>query len=227
MPVFDYDPPERFVAGAVGQPGARAFFLQARAEGRLTTVGLEKFQVAALADRLDELLDEVLRRSGGTAEVPAVAPPGLADNDPLEQPLDEDFRVGTMALAWDAPREHYASPQQMEFYGRRIGQALGKAINQHALEQTVWQRAEMGMTSLLHSLNIAYRREIGRSELHYGIDHCPLCAAADASGIKSETETAHHALRAICQSLAQTIDPTLQFSAREGAEARHILSVQV
>ncbi|MFC4062102.1 DUF3090 domain-containing protein [Planomonospora corallina] len=101
MPVFDYDPPERFVAGAVGQPGSRAFFLQARGQGRLTTVGLEKFQVAALADRLDELLDEVLRRSGGTAQVPASAPEGLTDNDPLDTPITEDFRVGTMALAWD------------------------------------------------------------------------------------------------------------------------------
>ncbi|MDR8409299.1 DUF3090 domain-containing protein [Nonomuraea sp. 3-1Str] len=101
MPVFDYDPPERFVAGALGQPGARAFFLQARAEGRLTTVALEKLQVAALAGRLDELLDEVLRRSGGTAHVPALAPADLADDDPLDVPLSEDFRVGTMALAWD------------------------------------------------------------------------------------------------------------------------------
>ena len=84
MPVFDYDPPERFVAGAVGQPGARAFFLQARAEGRLTTVALEKFQVAALAERLDELLDEVLRRSGGAAQVPAMAPAELTDDAPLD-----------------------------------------------------------------------------------------------------------------------------------------------
>ncbi|WP_327046223.1 DUF3090 family protein [Microbispora sp. NBC_01189] len=101
MPVFDYDPPDRFVAGAVGQPGARAFFLQARGHGRVTTVALEKFQVAVLADRLDELLDEVLRRSGGRAPVPAVAPADLTDEGPLELPLDEDFRVGTMALAWD------------------------------------------------------------------------------------------------------------------------------
>ncbi|MBB6473567.1 putative repeat protein (TIGR03847 family) [Sphaerisporangium rubeum] len=64
-------------------------------------MGLEKFQVAVLADRLDELLDEVLRRSGGTAPVPAMAPAELADRAPLDLPLDEDFRVGTMALAWD------------------------------------------------------------------------------------------------------------------------------
>ncbi|MGW0803826.1 DUF3090 domain-containing protein [Nonomuraea sp. NPDC002799] len=104
MPVFDYDPPERFVAGALGQPGARAFFLQARAEGRLTTVALEKLQVAALAGRLDELLDEVLRLSGGAAQVPALPPADLADDAPLDAPLAEDFRVGTMALAWDAEK---------------------------------------------------------------------------------------------------------------------------
>ncbi|NUT39494.1 MAG: DUF3090 domain-containing protein [Thermoactinospora sp.] len=101
MPVFDYDQPERFVAGAVGQPGSRAFFLQARGEGRLTTVALEKLQVAALAGRLDEMLDEVLRLSGGTAPVPAMAPADLLDNGPLDQPIEEDFRVGTMSLAWD------------------------------------------------------------------------------------------------------------------------------
>ncbi|MGJ6961823.1 DUF3090 domain-containing protein [Streptosporangium sp. G11] len=102
MPVFDYDPPERFVAGAVGQPGSRTFFLQARGQGRLTTVALEKFQVAALADRLDELLDEVLRRGEGSVSVPAVAPAALTDNAPLDVPISEDFRVGVMALAWDS-----------------------------------------------------------------------------------------------------------------------------
>jgi uncharacterized repeat protein (TIGR03847 family) len=101
MPVFDYDSPERFVAGATGQPGARVFYLQARAEGRVTTVALEKLQVAALAGKLDELLDEVLRRTGGTADVPALPPAGLTDLAPLDQPIAEEFRVGTLALAWD------------------------------------------------------------------------------------------------------------------------------
>jgi uncharacterized repeat protein (TIGR03847 family) len=105
MPVISYDMPDRFVAGAVGQPGDREFFLQARDGGRLTSVALEKFQVALLAERLEELLDEVLRRSAGSATVPAVAPVELADDDPLDNPIEEEFRVGTMALAWDPEDE--------------------------------------------------------------------------------------------------------------------------
>ncbi|MGW1839225.1 DUF3090 domain-containing protein [Streptomyces sp. BBFR2] len=103
--VFFYDAPDRFVAGTVGLPGRRSFFLQATAAGRTTSVALEKTQVAALAERIDELLDEVVRRSGGNAPVPAVAPSELADTAPLETPVEEEFRVGTMALAWDGEDE--------------------------------------------------------------------------------------------------------------------------
>jgi uncharacterized repeat protein (TIGR03847 family) len=99
--VFDYDPPDRFVAGTVGQPGSRTFFLQARTGKRLTSVALEKAQVSVLAERVDELLDEVLRRTGGNAPVPALATVDSEDNDPLDTPIDEEFRVGTMSLAWD------------------------------------------------------------------------------------------------------------------------------
>ena len=105
MPVYSYDPPERFVAGTVGQPGQRTFYLQATSAGRVTSVVLEKFQVSLLAERLDELLDEVLRRTGGHSTVPAAAPTGLADDGPLDLPLTEDFRVGAIALAWDGEEE--------------------------------------------------------------------------------------------------------------------------
>jgi uncharacterized repeat protein (TIGR03847 family) len=101
MPVYSYDPPERFVAGTIGQPGERTFYLQASGAGRMTSVVLEKAQVSQLAERLEELLDEVLRRSAGAAGGPAVAPAGLADDGPLDLPLNEDFRVGAIALAWD------------------------------------------------------------------------------------------------------------------------------
>src|ERR1700721_2474899 len=101
MPVYFYDPPERFVAGAVGQPGERIFYLQATATGRVTSVVLEKFQVSLLAERIDELLDEVLRRTGGGPGGPAPAPPGLQGDAPPHLTLLEDFRVGAIALAWD------------------------------------------------------------------------------------------------------------------------------
>jgi uncharacterized repeat protein (TIGR03847 family) len=114
MPVYAYDPPERFVAGTVGQPGERTFYLQASAAGRVTSVLLEKAQVSQLAERLDELLDEVLRRTGGTAGGPAVAPVGLADDGPLELPLTEEFRVGAIALAWDHDDERVIIEAQEE-----------------------------------------------------------------------------------------------------------------
>jgi uncharacterized repeat protein (TIGR03847 family) len=100
--VHNFEKPDRFVAGTVGQPGQRTFFLQAKEGPRVTSVALEKQQVAILAERMDLLLDEALRRSGGDAAIPAVAPVGLSDANPLDQPIVEEFRVGTITLSWDA-----------------------------------------------------------------------------------------------------------------------------
>jgi uncharacterized repeat protein (TIGR03847 family) len=105
MPIVHaFDPPERFVTGTVGEPGARTFFLQARSGARVTSVALEKQQVAALAERVDELLDEVMATQTSTV-VPAVAPLGMEDSGPLEQPIEEEFRAGTMTLSWDPSDE--------------------------------------------------------------------------------------------------------------------------
>ena len=99
--VHRYDSPDRFVAGTVGQPGERTFFLQAREGNRITSVVVEKQQVSVLAEHLDKVLDEVLRRSGPAAQVPP-AHNKPTDTDPLDAPITEEFRVGTMTIAWDA-----------------------------------------------------------------------------------------------------------------------------
>ncbi len=102
MPVIhEFDPPERFVVGTVGEPGQRTFFLQARSGPRIVSVALEKQQVSALAERVDELLDQVLDDGSSDQIVPAVAPHDLDDQAPLEQPIEEEFRAGTMTLSWD------------------------------------------------------------------------------------------------------------------------------
>ncbi len=103
--VHEFDPPERFVAGTVGPPGQRTFFLQARAGARVVSVSLEKQQVQALSERIDELLDEVMSSGTNDQLIPAVAPVALEDSQPLEQPIEEEFRAGTMTLSWDPQDE--------------------------------------------------------------------------------------------------------------------------
>lgn len=98
--VHRYDAPDRFVAGTVGQPGERTFFLQARQGNRITSVACEKQQVSVLAEHLDRVLDEVQRRSSGQVQVPPAAS-AAQDTQPLDAPITEEFRVGTMTIAWD------------------------------------------------------------------------------------------------------------------------------
>jgi uncharacterized repeat protein (TIGR03847 family) len=97
--VHAFEPPERFVAGTVGEPGDRTFFLQARGGGRVVSVALEKVQVSLLAEKLDELLTEASRRFG--VDLPEPPAPSGPDNEPLDVPVDEEFRVGTLGLAFD------------------------------------------------------------------------------------------------------------------------------
>ena len=97
---YIFDPPERFVAGTVGEPGDRTFFLQAREGTRVVSVVLEKVQVAVLAERLGDLLDELERRGiEGIEEV------GAEDGGPLDEPLMEAFRAGSLTLGWDGGAE--------------------------------------------------------------------------------------------------------------------------
>ncbi len=103
--VHRFDPPERFVAGTVGEPGQRTFFLQAREGVRMTSVALEKQQVEILGERIDELLDELMSVGGVASVIPAIAPVDQLDTAPLEQPIVEEFRAGTITLSWDADDE--------------------------------------------------------------------------------------------------------------------------
>jgi len=99
--VHDFDWPDRLAVGAVGRPGQRTFYLQVRDGSQGLTVSLEKEQSAALADRMDELLDELMAADGNPASIPAQAPDGLDDSDPLDTPIVDQFRVGLITLGWD------------------------------------------------------------------------------------------------------------------------------
>ena len=97
--IFLFDPVERFVVGTVGIPGERTFFIQARTGTRLVSVALEKAQVAAIADRVLQILREI-RLSEPLTIFERVA----YDDQPLETPIDEEFRVGVIGLAYVSDR---------------------------------------------------------------------------------------------------------------------------
>ena len=98
--VHDFDWPDRIVVGTIGRPGERTFYLQVRSGTRTVSIALEKQQSALLAEKIDEILDQLLTVEGNPFSVPTGTPPELVDNDPLDT-VEEDFRAGTMSLSWD------------------------------------------------------------------------------------------------------------------------------
>lgn len=95
--VYEFNPVERFVAGTVGVPGERTFFIQARTGSRVVSVVVDKSQVIALGERTKIMLREI-KKSDPTVVIRT----NEVDDAPLEQPIFEEFRAGVIAMAWDA-----------------------------------------------------------------------------------------------------------------------------
>ena len=87
---FDLDQPDHFTAGAVGPPGQRVFYLQAREGQTLVTLKSEKEQVRALGEYLSALLERV-------ADAGDPRPASLA----LLEPVQEAWAVGTIGVGYD------------------------------------------------------------------------------------------------------------------------------
>jgi uncharacterized repeat protein (TIGR03847 family) len=154
--------PERFVAGTVGEPGDRSFYLQAIEEARTISVLLEKQQVSVLAERISALLQEVARRFGSEL----VEEGDGSDVDPLAVPLEEEFRVGTMGLGWDAD-------------SRSIVVELLAVSEEEIDESVVLDDTEEGPDALRVFLSPVQARAFAdRAEkvVSAGRPPCPLCA---------------------------------------------------
>jgi len=95
--INSFESVDRFVTGTVGQPGERAFYIQARFSGSLVTVAIEKTQAQALVERLQILLKEIRKKK--EIEIPQKEI-SVRDDQPLEPPIAEDFRAGVMAITW-------------------------------------------------------------------------------------------------------------------------------
>lgn len=97
--ITNFENVDRFIVGTVGQPGERAFYLQAKNGTNLVTIACEKAQAAALVERLELLLKEIRKKNSSDHPINS-AISYLRDDKPLEQPIAEDFRAGVMAITW-------------------------------------------------------------------------------------------------------------------------------
>ncbi|MGI8760280.1 MAG: DUF3090 domain-containing protein [Jatrophihabitantaceae bacterium] len=176
--IFLFERPARFVAGTVGLPGGRTFFLQARDSARVVSVALEKQQVAVLADRLEQLLDEVVSRTG------TALPASESDTEALDQPIDEEFRVSAMGLAWDGDA------------GLVIIEAQAPTEDAEVAEQTLLEDVEDGPDALRVRLEPTRARafvERARRLIAAGRPPCPLCGLPlDPAGHVCPRQNGYH-----------------------------------
>lgn len=173
--------PDRFIAGTVGEPGDRSFYLQAVEDSRTVSVLLEKQQVTVLAERISALLTEISRRFG--AEVGDETPDDTVDTDPLAVPLEEEFRVGTMGLGWDAD-------------SRSIVVELLAFTEEEVDESVVLDDTEEGPDALRVFLSPVQAKAFAtRAErvISAGRPPCPLCAEPlDANGHICPRQNGYH-----------------------------------
>jgi uncharacterized repeat protein (TIGR03847 family) len=93
---WSFDQPDRFIVGTIGAPGEREFYFQIRQKNLLVSLATEKSQAAALAERISTIIREIKK----SAPLSAVNS-SPSDSNPLELPLDAEFVVGAIAIAFD------------------------------------------------------------------------------------------------------------------------------
>lgn len=104
MPEFTYDldPVTRITTHAVGEPGQRVFYIQARRDRQLITLIAEKEQVRALAQAINQLLDDLTEKNPLLSSGDDIV---LVSDMSLEEPLESSFRIAQMGLGYDVDRD--------------------------------------------------------------------------------------------------------------------------
>lgn len=92
---FDLGDVVVFTAGAVGSPGQRIFYLQARSGSASVAWKVEKQQVAALGEFLQRMLSDLPQ------------PDAIPDEDAvaLVEPVEAEWAVGSLGVAYDGDED--------------------------------------------------------------------------------------------------------------------------
>ena len=172
--VHEFAWPDRVVVGTIGLPGARTFYLQVRAGTQIVSIALEKQQSALLAEKIDEILDQLITVEGNPFSVPTSTPIELVDNDQLEA-VQEQFRAGAMSLGWDPTTAQVV----IEAYPITHVDADG---NDESLDEDGAHETEMLLVRMPVGTARAFAKRT-REVVGAGRPTCPLCGyPIDADG---------------------------------------------
>lgn len=93
---MELDPVEHLTTDAIGPPGERVFYLQARSDGDVVTILVEKQQVQLLAASILEILARVGLETGtGTGE----------EEMDLVEPVEPRWRAGRLSIGYHEERD--------------------------------------------------------------------------------------------------------------------------
>ncbi len=94
--LIELDPVDRLTADAIGPPGSRTFYIQARKEDQLITLLVEKQQVQLLSASVVEILSRIGKETGqGPSE----------ESMQLEEPIEPEWRAGRLSIGYDEGRD--------------------------------------------------------------------------------------------------------------------------
>lgn len=135
---YDLDPVTRITASAVGAPGQRVFYIQARQNSQIVSLISEKEQVQALATHIDQFLEDLAEKDPLLSSSDDVL---LVSDMSLEEPLEPVFRVAQMGLGYDTERDLVilllqGYPEDGETPTARFSatREQARALSQHALQ---------------------------------------------------------------------------------------------
>jgi uncharacterized repeat protein (TIGR03847 family) len=95
---FELKPVLKITTNAIGEPGHRVFYLQAKGEDQLVTLIVEKQQVQSLAIGVEQFLHDLQARH---PDISQASHDYIESEMDLEQPIDPSFRVGQLGLGYD------------------------------------------------------------------------------------------------------------------------------
>jgi uncharacterized repeat protein (TIGR03847 family) len=182
VPEIEFDPVDSIAAGAIGEPGQRAFYIQAEKDGQVLSVLVEKQQVAMLSERVQALLDQLASQFPAAADAPVPLTPdaGELQGDPV--PL---FRAVAIGIGFDTARQLVV----LELHERPIAEDEDEEEDdEHAGEEPLVAAAvdeEEGYLARLY-FTAAQARAMatrGSAAVESGRPPCPLCGGPlDPSG---------------------------------------------